>query len=232
MSARRALTSLALLLLVVGCAGERQPTGMKIPTAVPHAVRWAGGHLPQFSAGNVLPEGNAQDGLHAFLSGGLSLDRNTATFWAVRGQQRSIQINYLSATGGTSAPFLKLTLTDPIFVPGRGNLAVGDSVLITVTIDPNAIEVSLEPTGLQFGNPAEMKISYGGAAGDLNGDGVVNATDAEIEAKLLGMWYREGSNSTWEQIPASQTIADKSFTCALQHFSQYAVSFLEYAVSW
>jgi hypothetical protein len=166
------------------------------------------------------------------LTDGLSLDRNTVTFWAVRGQQRSVQINYLSSTGGTSAPFLKLTLSDPIFVPGRGNLAVGDSVQITVTIDLSEIQVSLEPTGLQFGNPGQLKISYGGADGDLNGDGVVNATDAQIETKLLGMWYREGSNSTWEQIPASQTIADKSFTCALQHFSQYAVSFLDYAVSW
>jgi len=229
MSVRRALILLALA-LAAGCSDDR-PTGVP-PTPTPHLVRWAGTLPPQFVAPLPLGTQNAHDGLHAYLTDGLSLDRNTVTFWAVRGQQRSVQINYLSATGGTSAPFLKLTLSDPIFVPGRGSLAVGDSVQITVTIDLSEIAVSLEPTGLQFGNPGQLKISYGGADGDLNGDGVVNATDAQIETKLLGMWYREGSNSSWEQIPASHTLADKSFTCALQHFSQYAVSFLEYAVSW
>lgn len=231
MSARHVLMPLALALLANGCTDAR-PTEILQPAPTPHGVRWAGGQLPQFTAGGVLPEGDAQEGLHAFLSDGLSLDRNTVSFWAVRGQQRSIQVNYLSATGGTSTPFLQLTLTDPVFVPGRGNLAMGDSVRITVTIDPNAIAVSLEPTGLQFGNPAQMRISYGGAGGDLNGDGLVTPADAVIEAKLLGMWYQESAADPWEPIPATQTIQDRSFTCPLQHFSRYAVSFLEYAVSW
>jgi hypothetical protein len=138
----------------------------------------------------------------------------------------------LSSTGDTSFPFLQLSITDPVFVPGRGELQPGDSVEITVTIDPSAIEVSLEPTGMQFGEPSHLKISYGGADGDLNGDGIVNAADTQIETHLLGLWYREGSNSDWSQIPAVQSIGDKSFIGELHHFSEYAVSFLEYAVSW
>jgi hypothetical protein len=158
------------------------------------------------------------------------------TFWAVRGQARSVQINYLSSTGDTSAPFLRLTITDPVYVPGIGDLAPGDSVLVTVNIDPATIKVSLEPTGTRFGDPAQLQISYGGAGGDLNADGVVDSTDARIETQLLGLWYREGADSAWAQIPASQSLADKSFIAALQHFSEYDVSFdasfSEYAVSW
>jgi len=142
----------------------------------------------------------------------------------VRGEARSVQINYLSSTGDTSFPFLTLTITDPVFVPGQGDLAPGDSVLVTVTIDPNDIKVSLEPTGTLFGEPAQLRMSYGGAGGDLNGDGVVDGLDAGIETQLLGLWYREGEESTWARIPASQVVADKSFISALLHFSEYAVS--------
>jgi hypothetical protein len=82
--------------------------------------------------------------------------------------------------------------------------------------------VSLEPTGLQFGEPARLDLSYGGASGDLDGDGVTDASDAYIESQLLGMWYREGSDNPWSRIP--DVHGQKSFTSALPHFSEYAVS--------
>jgi len=158
------------------------------------------------------------------LSRGLNLQQYTAAFWAVRGEQRSVQINYVSATGDTSWRFLRLTTSDPAFVPGIGDLAPGDSVLITVTIDTVNVKISLEPTGLVFGDPARLQISYNGADGDLNGDGVVDDADAQIESQLLGMWYSEGADGAWERIPAVQSLSDKAFTSALPHFSEYAIS--------
>lgn len=233
MSVRRALIPLALALLAAGCADERHPTAVQTPPAPSlQVLRWAGNVPPQFTATGMVSSGNAGGGLQPSLSGGLSLDRNTVSFWAVRGEERSIQINYLSFTGDTSAPFLRLTITDPTYVPDRGDLAPGDSVLVTATVDPENIKVSLEPTGLQFGQAARLQIWYGGAAGDMNGDGVVDSTDTQIENQLLGLWYREGADSAWTRIPASQSLADQSFISALQHFCDYEVSFTEYAVSW
>jgi len=233
MSVRRALIPLALALLVAECTDARQPsTGPVAPSAAPHFLRWANNVAPQFSAVGALGGSGGGDALQDGLDGlqasalvdGISLDRYTAAFWAVRGEERSVQINYLSSTGDTSFPFLTLTITDPVFVPGQGNLAVGDSVLVTVTIDPDDIKVSFEPTGLLFGDQAQLRMSYGGAGGDLNGDGAVDASDAQIETQLLGLWYREGAESSWSRIPASQVVADKSFISALLHFSEYAVS--------
>jgi hypothetical protein len=225
MSARRALISLALALLAVGCSDDRQPVAVHQPPApTPHFLRWADPLSLRFSAVGAISTPGADGALVLSQSDGISLDRYTAAFWAVRGEERSVQINYVSSTGDTSFAFLQLTIADPVFVRGIGNLQPGDSVLVTVTIDPDDIKVSLEPTGLLFGDPAQLRISYGGASGDLNGDGAVDATDAEIETQLLGLWYREGAESAWTRIPASQLLSDKSFTSALLHFSEYAVS--------
>jgi hypothetical protein len=236
MSGRRVLIPLALALLAAGCSDERQPTALRQPPAQAlHVLRWAGTVPPQFSAIGAVSDPGAGGGVPTFGSGalrfasasgpgGLSLGRYTATFWAVRGQQRSAQINYLSATGDTSAPFLQLSIADPVYAPGSGDLAPGDSVLITLTVDPTNIKVSLEPTGLRFGNPAQLQLWYGGAGGDLNGDGVVDSTDAQIESQLLGLWYREGADSAWTPLPANHSLSDRSFISALQHFCDYAVS--------
>jgi len=226
MFVRRSLIPLALALFAARCSDSGpHPTALQPPSAAPHFLRWAGTSQPQFSASGAISRQVGTGGFLADLSGGgLSLDQYTAAFWAVRGEQRSVQINYLSSTGDTSAQFLRLVTSDPAYVPGLGDLTPGDSVLITVTIDPVTIKVSLEPTGLLFGEPAQLQLSYGGADGDLNGDGVVDGSDAYIESQLLGLWYREGTDSTWEPIPAVQSLADKAFTSLLPHFCEYAVS--------
>ena len=225
MLVRRALTILSITLLAVSCSdvvGVRGGVEQRNIGPVPHFLRWDGGSSPRMTAigGVRKPTG---DGINAAAPNELSLEHNSASFWSVRGAERSIQINYQGADGST-APFLKLTTTDPRWTPEQGDIAEGDSVLITVTVDPENVKVTMEPTGLQFGDPAQLAISYDGAAGDLNGDGVVDASDAFIESQLLGMWYREDSNEAWTPIPNVHSLAEKSFVSSLPHFCEYAVS--------
>ena len=231
MSVRRSLIPLTLALFAARCTTGSHPLAVAGPTAAdqptaatPHFLQWAGKAPPRFSATGAVSGPPLGGAASASATSGLRLHRYTASFWAVRGEPRSLQINYESTTGDTSAAFLRLTTTDPAYVPGLGDLAPGDSVLITVTIDPDNIKVSLEPTGLLFGEPGQLQISYSGADGDLNGDGVVDDTDAYIESQLLGLWYREGTDGVWAPIPAVQALSDKSFVSALPHFSEYAVS--------
>jgi len=130
---------------------------------------------------------------------------------------------------------MQLTVTDPTFAPGQGDIAVGDSVLVTVNIDTTKIGLTLEPTGLQFGARAQLQIWYGGALGDLNGDGVVDSVDTGIENQVLGLAYRESSNDAWARVPASQSLDDHSFISALPHFCEFAIeldALLDWTVSW
>jgi hypothetical protein len=223
---RRSLLVLALALSVARCAD--QPTAVKAP-AGPLALRWA--QTPQFTARtDARPR---RSGTMA-MTPPLSLDQYQVSFWAVRGESRSVKINYSSSIDDANHPFLVLTTTDPQFVPGVGELAMGDSVLITVSVDTSKIGITLEPSGLQFGEPAQMKIWYDGAGGDLNGDGVADSTDQVIEAQLLGLWYREDDSDPWSKLGASQSLDEKSFTYALPHFCQYEIaeSWLEWQVGW
>jgi hypothetical protein len=226
MVARRLLLVSILALSVVRCAD--QPTDIK-PPATPQFVRWSPALTPQFTSTSVRQHA---DGRGLFLSPPLSLDQYSTSFWAVRGEPRSVRINYQGADGDVSNPFLSLTITDPVFVPGMGDLAPGDSVLITVSIDTTNLGVALEPSGTQFGTPAQLQIWYGGAGGDLNGDAQVDSADAYIETQLLSVWYREG-DSPWSAVPASHSFEDKSFTTELPHFSLYFLGYLlDWVVSW
>jgi hypothetical protein len=187
-------------------------------------LRWAGPSAPRFQAIRMFRGPVASGARLAATSDGLSLDQYTTTFWAVRGEPRSVQINYVGSTGETGGAFLQFENVDPAYVPGRGPLVPGDSVQITITIDSSNIGLGFEPQGLLFQQPAPLRISYGGADGDLNGDGAVDEADAQIEQQLLGLWYRQGTESDWSPIPAVQSLSGKSFTSALEHFSQYAIS--------
>jgi hypothetical protein len=223
MFVRRSVMVLAVALAVARCAD--QPTAVKAP-ASPQLLRWA--QPPQFTARTGA---RARRSGTMALTPPLSLDQYQVSFWAVRGAPRSVQINYRSSIDTLQHPFLLLTATDPQFVPSVGPLAVGDSVLVTVIVDTSKIGVRFEPTGLLFGTPADLKIFYGGANGDLNGDGVVDSVDARLETQVLGLWYREVPTDPWTKLPAIQSVEEKSFSFALPHFSEYDV-LLDWSVSW
>jgi len=227
MFVRRSIMVFAVALSVARCAD--QPTAVKAP-AGPQFLRWA--ETPQFSARIDNPRARRSGAMA--LTPPLSLEQYAVSFWAVRGESRSVQINYTNSIDNQVHPFLMLTTTDPQFVPGVGELAMGDSVLITVTVDTTKIGVKLEPSGLQFGAPAQLKIWYDGAGGDLNGDGVVDSKDAAIEAQVLGLWYREKNSDPWAKLEASQSLDEKSFTYALPHFCEYDVAeaLMEWAVNY
>lgn len=223
------LSSLSLGVFAVGCSdsvGIRARSETQLRTQDLHFLQWHAPAAPRFFARGALSTNGTGLRPEGVLLGSaldeLSLEHNSASFWSVRGEARSVQINYLS-DGDVSQPFLRLSTTDPTYVPGQGELAVGDSVLITVTVDPGTLKVSLLPTGLRFGNASQLDVWYGGAGGDLNGDGVADENDALIEAQL-GIWQRENPVDPWTRVPANQSVPSKLFSTGLQGFCDYAVS--------
>jgi hypothetical protein len=101
----------------------------------------------------------------------------------------------------------------------------GDSLVITITIDPVDFSVDFQPTGVLFSNtaPASLTLWYENANPDLDGDGVVDSTDDALRQQLT-FYYQLAGTNTWTKHPSKNDPAMPSVTGALYHFSEYALS--------
>ncbi len=108
---------------------------------------------------------------------------------------------------------------------GSVPLARGDSVRITLTIDTVFFNVDFQPSGVLFSSasPAQLAFWYENASPDLNGDGVVDATDQVLKDQLA-IWYRGSRTQAWRQVWSKNDPSQEVVTAALYHFSQYAVA--------
>lgn len=150
-----------------------------------------------------------------------------ASFWAKRGTQTTLFLNYRPAPGQSQGdPFLRFKVPINGLVAGAGGVPLdrGDSVLITLTIDSVFFKVDFQPSGVVFSksSPAQLAIWYQNANPDLNGDGVVDATDAALEAQLA-IWS-ESTTDVWRQLSSKNDTTKQLVAAELYHFSQYAVS--------
>src|SRR2546426_10652263 len=93
MSVRRSLIPLALAVFAARCADGPHPTGVQQPLA-PHLVPWAGGSAPQLTAIGAFSGQVVNGAFQAPPTRRRSLERCSAWFRSVRGQQRSVQIYY------------------------------------------------------------------------------------------------------------------------------------------
>jgi hypothetical protein len=150
------------------------------------------------------------------------------SFWAKRGTQKTIFLNYRRAPGQWFPdPFLRFKIPINGLVAGAGGvpLARGDSVRITLTIDTVLFNVDFQPSGVVFSksSPAQLAIWYQNANPDLNGDGVVNAIDETLKQQLA-IWYKGTKAAAWRQLWSKNDTTQELVTAALEHFSEYAVS--------
>lgn len=125
-----------------------------------------------------------------------------ASFWAVKGEERELEILYLPDEPGEEGDeFLEFR------VPGNGLsrrpdgslFQEGDSIRITVTLSEDGrFLLDLQPSGLQFDpdHPARLEMTYRGVDGDLDGDGDVDRDDEDLESRLR-VWKQERPGERW-----------------------------------
>jgi hypothetical protein len=149
------------------------------------------------------------------------------SFWAKRGTQTTLFVNYRPAPGQSQGdPFLRFKIPINGLVAGAGGapLGRGDSALITLTIDSVRFHVDFQPSGVRFSksSPAQLAIWYQDANPDLNGDGVVNATDAAL-TQQLAIWS-QSTTDAWKQLSSKNDTTQQYVASKIYHFSEYAVS--------
>jgi hypothetical protein len=124
------------------------------------------------------------------------LGTQSGSFWAVKGQQRTLELNF-----STGEPLMKFTVgpNSLLQLPGGAFLLPGDSVLITVQITTtNGIVFDFQPSGLRFHplSPAALEISTANTNPDIDGDGDVDLRDVLLASGLL-IWRQEFPGLPW-----------------------------------
>jgi hypothetical protein len=153
------------------------------------------------------------------------------SFWAKVGENRRLRLFYQGSLPGDTGPeFLRFEVPNSGLFRRPDGAAFGptDSILITVTVvDPKRFWFTFEPSGLQFNPraPARLKVKYQYANHDYDGDGRVDAADAEIEGEL-DLWGREPPDTLWFRVLGAVKFED------LDEFDANLFSFSQYAVAW
>jgi hypothetical protein len=210
MPLRRYVMPLMLALVAAGCSDETGPSPTAVQAALAALVSAPGTH--------ILRQSPTAPKLQAYQ----------VSFWAKRGTQTTIFLNYRRAPGQwLPDPFLRFRIPINGLVAGAGGVPLdrGDSVLITLTVDTVLFNVDFQPSGVLFSksSPAQLAIWYQDANPDLDADGDVDAVD-EMLKEQLAIWYKGSKTDAWRQLWSKNDATQELVTAALYHFSQYALA--------
>src|SRR5436190_109377 len=112
----------------------------------------------------------------------------------------------------------------PITLPTGSPIAVGDSVLITMTvIDPTKFVVQFQPAGLRFSSAsaARLQFEFHQANHDFNGNGVIDSFDSSIRSQLA-IWRQEAPGLPWAKLSSKVEVEVDEVSADLLGFSGYA----------
>ena len=151
-----------------------------------------------------------------------------ASFWAVRGEERELEMRSAPTPDDDDGEkFLELEIDEETLLrrPDGTAFAEGDSILITVTLDPTGrFLFDFQPSGLVFNpdEPAELKIRYVLADDDYDDDGDVDADDLAFE-DLLSIWQRENPGDPFVRLQTFE-IDDDELEADLNGFTGFALA--------
>jgi len=185
------------------CSSSSGPSGVTEPPSDLHVVHVASNSTPLFNPAD--------------------------SFYAKRGEDRELRIYFQDSGGGQGEEYLRLRVDAAtlLALPDGTPVAQGDSVLIHVRVaDPSQMLFELEPSGLHFSPiaPAHLTIHYDHADGDLNDDGVVDATDSTIEG-TLAIWRQENPGDPFLRLSSVLSLELDEAEAELTGFSRYALAY-------
>ena len=152
------------------------------------------------------------------------LQSTVVSFYAVKGQDREVRVRFQN---GEDYLRFRVFANSLQLRPEGSPIANGDSVLITVTItDPTKLQADFQPAGLKFSPtaPARLQFEFAEADKDLNGDGVVNATDTSLIPQI-STWRQEVAGGDWLKVNSIVEIQIDEVQADISGFSGYALAY-------
>ena len=152
------------------------------------------------------------------------LQSTVVSFYAVKGQDREIRVRFKN---GEDYLRFRVFASSLSLHPDGTAIANGDSVLITITItDPTKLQADFQPAGLKFSssNPARLQFEFGEADKDLNGDGVINGTDAALIPQI-STWRQETVGGEWLKVGSVVEVEINEVQADILGFTGYALAY-------
>ncbi|MBA3710684.1 MAG: hypothetical protein H0W83_17905 [Planctomycetes bacterium] len=156
-------------------------------------------------------------------------EATVVTFYARSGTESQGRVFLGDGHGGRGAEYLRLTLDRNSLAahPDGSPFADGDSIQITIRVmDPSKILFQMEPAGLRFSDtsPAELRISYAPADGDLDHNGRKEEVDDSLE-NHLAIWRQAGTGTAYIRLPSTVSRSGRTVRADLPGFSRYAIAY-------
>ena len=151
------------------------------------------------------------------------------SFWAKKGEDVEANMYYqkrVDRPDSTEFVRFRVRASSLLSRPDGSLIAIGDSVLITITlVDPERLIIDMQPAGLRFSpaRPAELKLSFREADEDVNGDGQVNAADAAILPQFA-IWKRERAGDPWMKLTSVVQVEAHEVEALVGGFTGYAIA--------
>ena len=151
------------------------------------------------------------------------------SFYAKKGQDTEAIMWYRKRVDRPdSTEFLRFRLEDNSLLarPDGSPFAIGDSILITITLaDPQRLIIDMQPSGLRFSpvKPAELKLSFEEVDEDINDDGVVDEDDGAIVGQFA-IWRRERVGDPWVKLSSIVEMGTYEVKAFINGFTGYAIA--------
>ena len=157
--------------------------------------------------------------------------QTTVSFWAKKGEDRDVDIDFAAEPGALdTVEFLefKVRAGSLAFRPDGSPFALGDSILITITVeDAENMIFRFQPSGLRFSasEPARLDLYYSLADPDFDEDGTVDSDDAIIEATKLAIWKQEVVGGPWVKLGVIRDIEIDEIEANITSFTGFAIAY-------
>jgi hypothetical protein len=163
----------------------------------------------------------------ARLAPNVEAEVQQASFWAVSGQERTLVVRYL-VQDSSAPPLLEFHVGAVSLLTYPDGLPVlpGDSVQITVTLDPlRRFIFDFQPAGLKFDPlyPARLRLNYEGADNDVNGDGIVDFFDFVLQQQFR-IWRQDLPGRPFMAIPSLRLPGLDILEGDIDHFTGFAMA--------
>jgi hypothetical protein len=160
-----------------------------------------------------------------------ALATDSLGFWAHVGTDYEKHIYYLPRANETQGDLclrFRVRARSLARYPDGRAFAASDSVFISIkVVDIGKQIFDFQPAGLRFSasEPADLQLKYIDRDHDFNDDGVVDATDQQIESAQLSIWRQELSGQPWVKQSSSVTTEFDEIETDIFGFTHYVIAF-------